>query len=469
MRWSRAGFKSIKKLKIWDEGSMKKVAVLGAGFVTKPAVDYFMDRCGYQVIVTSLNKSEAEKLLRGRPSGKAVALSIDQFDRLDQLVSQVDLVMSMIPPSMHIPVAEACLKHRKNMVTTSYISPEMEALDALCRKRDILILNEIGEDPGLDNMGAKRLIDQVIADGGKVTGVVSYGAGLPSFEHNNNPMGYKFSWSPKGIVLAAQAPAAYLESGKLVKVAAGNLFDHHWLVDLEGIGTFETYPNRDCTKYLKSFQLTNDVSFFRGILRFIGWCNTMKSFADLQLLDTTDEKEFSGTTYSAFTAQLIGEDGPDDILRKTARFLKVKDNSDIIKKLNWLGFFSNRKIEMLKGTNADILVDMMIRKMSYAPLEKDMVIVHNEIVAEFPKGEEKRVSTLLVKGEPGGDSAMSRAVSLPAAIASKMILEGKINTKGVQRPTLKAIYQSVLKEMDDLGYRFITKTIKKVVNNAKRQ
>jgi len=193
----------------------------------------------------------------------------------------------------------------------------------------------------------------------------------------------------------------------------------------------------------------------------------MKSFADLQLLDTTDEKEFSGTTYSAFTAQLIGEDGPDDILRKTARFLKVKDNSDIIKKLNWLGFFSNRKIEMLKGTNADILVDMMIRKMSYAPLEKDMVIVHNEIVAEFPKGEEKRVSTLLVKGEPGGDSAMSRAVSLPAAIASKMILEGKINTKGVQRPTLEAIYRPVLKEMDDLGYRFKTKTIKKVVNNAK--
>jgi len=439
---------------------MKRVAVFGAGFVTKPAVDYFIDRCGYEVFVTSLKKSEAEKIIGGRPSGKAFALSIDQLDLLDQLVRDVDLVMSMIPPSMHISVAKACLKHRKNMLTTSYISSEMEALDEFSRERGILILNEIGEDPGLDNMGSKRLIDQVKASGGKVTGVLSYGAGLPAFEHNNNPMGYKFSWSPKGIILAAQAPAAYLKRGKVVNVPASDLFDNHWIVELKGVGSFETYPNRDCTKYLKSFELTNDVSFFRGILRYIGWCNTMKGLSALHLLDTTDEKDFVDTTYAAFTAKLIGADSPENILQKTARFFNIRDDSDLIKRLKWLGFFNDQRIDIIKGTNADILVDMMIRRMSYAPLEKDMVIIHNEIVAEFSTHEEKRVSTLLVKGEPGGDSAMSKAVSLPAAIASKLILEGKIRAKGVQRPTLREIYQPVLDEMSGFGYRFKDKTVK---------
>ncbi len=439
---------------------MKKIAVLGAGFVTKPAVDYFIDHCGYKVIVTSLKKTEAEKIIGGRPNSKAIAWTIDQLDLLDSLVSEVDLVMSMIPPAMHLPVAEACLKHQKNMVTTSYISPEMKGLSEQCCNRGILILNEIGEDPGLDNMAAKQMIDQVKAEGGEVRSLISYGAGLPSFEHNNNPFGYKFSWSPKGVLLAAQTPAAYLNNGKKVEVPAGDLFDHHWLVDLEGVGTFETYPNRDCSEYLKSFDINDDVSLFRGILRFPGWCNTMRGLTDLDLLDVADEKDFEGKSYAQFIASLIGEKNSENILCNTADFLNVKANSDLIHKMQWLGLFAHQKIAISKGTNADVLVDLMLSKMSYSALEKDMVIVHAEIVAEFSNRKEKRVSTMLVKGEPGGDSAMSRAVSLPAAIASKLILEGKIKAKGVQRPTLPEIYQPVLQEMETFGYTFVQNTIK---------
>ncbi len=439
---------------------MKKIAVLGAGFVTKPAVDYFIDQCGYKVIVTSLKESEAKKIVGGRPSGKAIAWKINQLDLLDTLVSEVDLVMSMIPPSMHLPVAESCLKHKKSMVTTSYISPEMEGLSEQCRNRDILILNEIGEDPGLDNMVAKQMIDLVKAEGGEVSSLTSFGAGLPSFEHNTNPFGYKFSWSPKGVLLAAQAPAAYLKNGKKVEVPAEDLFDHHWLVDLEGVGTFETYPNRDCSDYLKPFDLNDNVSLFRGILRFPGWCNTLRGLADLSLLDAKDEKDFKGKTYAQFIASLIGEEDSENILTKTANFLNVKANSDLIQKMQWLGLFAHRKIAIIKGTNADVLVGLMLSKMSYASFEKDMVIVHAEIVAEFSSHREKRVSTMLVTGEPGGDSAMSRAVSLPAAIASKLILEGKIKAKGVHRPTLAEIYQPVLQEMEIFGYNFVHNTIK---------
>jgi saccharopine dehydrogenase-like NADP-dependent oxidoreductase len=437
---------------------MKRVAVLGAGFVTKPAVDYLLDKCGYRVFVTSLMQSEAETLIDGRPAGRAIALSVEQTELLDPLVEKVDLVLSMIPPSKHLPVAHACIRHAKNMVTTSYVSDEMEVLDKTCRKKGIVILNEIGEDPGLDNMSVKGTIDQVREAGGEVSGVLSYGAGLPAFEHNNNPMGYKFSWRPKGVILAAQTPASYIEKGKVVNVPGKNLFDHCRLVDLAGVGSFEAYPNRDCRKYVECFQLNNKASFFRGILRNIGWCVTMKGLADLKLLDDTGENDFANTTYAGFTAMLIGEDDTDRIVEKTARFLKVDERSDLIKKLKWLGLFDEREVNMVSGSNADILVEMMTRRMSYAPMERDMVILHNEITAKFPQKKEKRMSTLLVRGEPGGESAMSRAVSLPAAIASRLILEGKIEERGVLRPTAKGIYQPVLEEMENFGFCFTDST-----------
>ncbi|MGD8702332.1 MAG: saccharopine dehydrogenase C-terminal domain-containing protein, partial [Desulfosarcina sp.] len=170
------------------------------------------------------------------------------------------------------------------------------------------------------------------------------------------------------------------------------------------------------------------------------------------------ENDFANTTYASFAAMLIGEDDTDRIVEKTARFLKVDERSDLIKKLTWLGLFDERKVDVVSGSNADILVEMMTRRMSYDPMERDMVILHNEITATFPRKKEKRMSTLLVRGEPGGESAMSRAVSLPAAIASRLILEGKIEEKGVLRPTVKRIYQPVLEEMENFGFRFTDTT-----------
>lgn len=438
---------------------MKKIAVLGAGFVTKPAVDYFLDTCGYEVTLTSINIDEAKKLINNRPYGKAVCWTIDRLDLLDKIVSEADLVLSMIPPLMHIPVAKACLKYKKNMVTASYISPEMENLNSKAQERGILILNEIGEDPGLDNMGAKLMIDEIKDEKGKVTSLKSYGAGLPSFEHNNNPFGYKFSWSPMGVMLAAKTPAVYLENGKKVDVPAAELFNDRPQVDLEGIGNFETYPNRDCRGYVEQFGLDDDISLYRGVLRYPGWCTTMKALIALDFLDNIQEKKLNDITYAQFTASLIGSDTGENVLNKTVEFLKMKKDSKPIKNFKWLGLFEDNRITMSKGTNAEVLVDLMLKKMSYRPYEKDMVIVANEIIAQFPNHKEKRTSAMLIEGIPGGDSAMSRAVSLPAAIACKLILNGDIKVKGVQRPLSSEIYIPVLKEMAEFGIHF-KRTIK---------
>lgn len=431
---------------------LKTVVILGAGLVTKPLADYLMDRCGYRVIMATRTTAKAEAIIAGRSLGRAVAWTVDQRDTLDKLVNEADLVVSMLPPSMHVPVANACLRAGRHLVTTSYISPEMQSLDREACEKGVLLLNEIGEDPGIDHMGAKRLIDEVTAEGGKVTALTSYGAGLPSFQHNRNPMGYKFSWSPRGVMLAAQTPAAYLKEGKTVDVPADQLFDHHWLVDIEGLGTFETYPNRDSLRYLQHFGLDESASLYRGLLRFVGWCNTMKSLIALNLLEGNEIKDFSGKTYREFTTALIGKS--DGSAEDVADNLGLEHNSDVMKRLKWLGLFDEIPITITRGANVDVLVDLMLRKMSYGPGETDMIIVHDEVVAEFKGRKEKRLSTLCVEGIPDGDSAMSRAVSLPAAIATRLILEGEINLSGVHMPTLPDIYKPVLNELENIGFRF---------------
>ncbi len=433
---------------------MKKILVLGAGFVTKPAIDYFLDTCDYEIVVTSLEKAEADKLINGRSNGTPLAWNVKRLDLLDQLVAEADLVMSMIPPHLHPEVASICLKHGTNMVTTSYVTSEMEALDTRCREQGIIILNEIGEDPGLDNMITKRIIDQVHKERGRVIAVTSYGAGLPAFANNNNPFGYKFSWSPHGLISAARSSAAYLEKGRRVEVSARDLFNNHWLVDLDGIGTFETYPNRDAGKYLKCFDLDPNVSLYRGLLRYPGWCNTMKYFAALDLFNISSSKRYTGMTYADFLMKLINADTQSQLKEQLARYLNLEVNSDFIKKIEWLGMLKSDPIKVEVGSNGDVLVELMTKKLFYGPAERDMVILYAEVIAEFGLYKERRVSSLLLEGEPAGDSAMSRSVSLPAAIAMKLIVENKIDLKGVWRPTDKAIYQPVLEEMEGFGYQF---------------
>ena len=441
---------------------MKRVLVLGTGYVVKPLVDYFIDKCKYEVLVASRDNNHSGLIIAGRALGTRVLWNATPpYEELDNMVKNVDLVVSMIPPSMHVIVAKACIKHGINMVTTSYTSPEMAALNEEAKKAGIVILNEIGEDPGIDHMGAMEMINRINEEGGKITSFKSYGSGIPSFEHNNNPYGYKFSWSPKGLLTAAQTPAAYIKEGKKVKVSGENLFESSWLVDVEGLGTFETYPNRDSTNYVQDYGIENVPDFYRGLLRHPGYCNSIQSKKDLDLLSEETTHDLQNMTYRQFTSRLVGSDENKDVKQSVAEKLNLKVSSDIIKQLEWLGLFSNQAIPISKGTNADVLLGLMKEKMAYEDHEKDMIIIYNEAIAEFDNRRERRTATMKVEGRPFGHSAMSRAVSLPAAIASRLILEGTIRSKGVLKPTTKEIYKPVLAELAENGYRFehMTKAI----------
>lgn len=436
---------------------MRKVAVLGAGYVVKPMIDYFIDVCKYEVIIATRTVSKAEKVIAGRTLGTPISWTIDQVDALEKIIQDVKVVVVMIPRSCHAVVAELCLKHKTAMITTDFKHPGIACFDEEAKKQETLILTELGEDPGLDNMGLKQMIDEVHAKDGKITKIDSYGSGIPSYEHNRNPWGYKFSWDPNGLMRSAVSPATYQVDGKIIEVPAK--FEHHRLVDVHGIGTFETYPSNDSTRYLKEFGLDENISIYKGLLRYIGYCNTMVNLLKIKLIENTEEKNFENITYSQFIANLIGSSSTKDIKSKFAEAMNMDVKHDFVKKLDWLGLFDNVQISLNSGTSSNLLVDLMLKKMEYEPYEKDMIIVHNEMIVEFSDRKEKRISSMLNEGIPYGDSAMSRAVSLPPAIAARLILEGKIKGKGVCLPSTKEMYDPILEEMETFGFSFKKETI----------
>lgn len=428
----------------------KKILVLGAGMVVKPAVDYFLDKCNYHVTIATRTVSKAHKIIGGRENTTVIQWDAADFEKLDKMVPESDLVVNFIPPAYQVESTKICIKHKKHMIHTDFTIPEVTAMDGEAKKAGVIILNEIGEDPGIDHMGIKKSLDEIKRKGGKVISLDSYGAGLPSFEDNRNPFGYKFSWNPKGLMKSAMASGEYIREGKIIE--AKNLFDHFRIVDLEGLGTFETYPNRTCAVYKEPYGLDDNVSFYRGLLRFTGWCNTIRKFMKLNLLDYSTVNNYEKQTYNEFLSRLVNssKEGAEAI----ANYLNLETNDDFINKLRWLGFFEDKQIAIDKGSNVDVLVDLMLKKMSYEPHEKDMAMIHDDIIVDFNGKREKWSSTMVVNGISGGDSAMARAVSLPVAISTRLILEGKITLRGSVLPIYPEIYNPVLEELEEYGIKY---------------
>ncbi len=435
---------------------MKKVIILGAGHVTKPIVDYLTDKCGYDVTMAARTVSKAEKIIAGRKKAKAVAWASNEEEKLDRLIAEHDIVINMIPKAYHVMVAKLCLKHQKSMATTSYEIPPIKELDAEAKERGILILNELGEDPGMDHFATQMLLDDIKEENGKVIAINSYGSGLPSFKYNNNPMGYKFSWEPKGVFLAAQVPAKWLDKGKPMPIDGDKLFENFKMVDIEGLGTFEAYANKDVTKYVKPYGLPEDVTFYRGLLRFSGYCNNMRNLWKLDLLNDKDKFEWYGKTFRDFAAMLISEIPAEKLEDEFAKFLGVDHLSDIMMRLKWLGIFEAVPIKLQNGSKLDVFIELLLKKLTYAPGETDMTIIHVDILAEFPGGKrEHRTATMVADGDPGGDSAMAKAVGLPPAIATKYIFDGMIKETGVHMPpTLPYLYKPFVKELGEYGFVF---------------
>lgn len=310
----------------------------------------------------------------------------------------------------------------------------------------------MGVDPGIDHMSAMRVIHQVKDRGGKVVSFKSYCGGLPAPEANDNPFGYKFSWSPKGVLLAGKNDAKYLENGEIVEIPGRELFEHFWTLEIPSAGLFEGYPNRNCLGYIDLYGLKDVHTMFRGTLRNIGWCSIMRAIGKLGLLDDVEKPEYKGLTYKEFMAKLVGVD-TSNVKEGVAKFLGLDVDSPEINALDWLGLFSTEQIPDVPPAPIDILTDIMKRKMAYKEGERDMIILHHMFVADFKDHKENITSTMIDYGIPYGDSSMARTVSLPCAIGVKLILQDKIKARGVVIPVIPEVYKPVLKELETLNIK----------------
>lgn len=430
---------------------MSRILVLGAGLVARPLVQYLLGQPDFQVTVASRTVEKARALIGDRPNGRALAFDIEREpERLDDLVAQADLAVSMLPYIHHLQVAHACLRHRRHLVTTSYVKDEMRALDSAARQAGVLFLNEIGLDPGIDHMSAMRIIDRVHANGGRVVSFRSYCGGLPAPEANTNPFGYKFSWSPRGVLLAGRNDARYLEDGQVVEIPNRRLFATRHTVPVEGVGDLEAYPNRDSLPYIQLYGIPEARTMYRGTLRYPGWCETWQKFVELGLLDLTEREDLAGMTCRQLLAHLISRPETSDLRRDLAVHLNIPADSPILDRFEWLGLFRDDPLPP-ERTILDVLAVRMQEKLQYAPGERDMVVLLHDFVAEYPDRRERIRSWLVDFGIPHGDTAMARTVGLPAAIATRLILQGGIRLTGVHIPVLPEIYGPVLAELEERG------------------
>jgi saccharopine dehydrogenase-like NADP-dependent oxidoreductase len=432
---------------------VNNILVLGAGFVTRPLVAYLLDQPDTRVTMATRTVEKALKVINGHPNGAAVQLNVEDREALGQVIQASDIVISLLPWTYHLDVAKRCLAHRKHLVTTSYVKPEMAALNAEARASGLLFLNEIGVDPGIDHMAAMQVIDGVKEEGGEIERFYSYCGGLPSFSSNNNPFGYKFSWSPSGVLLAATNDGQYLRDGEIVQISSEGLFEHYWLVDVPGAGTFEAYVNRDALPYIDIYGIASARDMYRGTLRNIGHCESWNYFKKIGLLNRERTFDFSTTSPRAVMAALVGGEGTD-IAGDIARFLNIPSYAVAIKKLAWLGMLSDGKLPLGTATPFDMFAHLLENKLAYAEGETDLLVQHHAFVAAHPDGgREKITATMVDTGIPGGDSAMSRTVGLPAAIGTRLLMEKKIGLTGVHRPVAPEIYRPVLAELSAMGIR----------------
>lgn len=438
---------------------MKHVLVLGAGLVSTPLVRYFLARRDWRLTVAADNISRVEPLIAERSRARGVRVDVSDVTVMRSLMRDADVVVNLLPASMLPEVANAAIEERKPMVSTSYIPPAVAELHEQARSAGVLLLCEVGFDPGLDHMSAVRIVRHLHSRDGHITHFSSCAGGFPALDANNNPWGYKFSWSPRAVILAGRSPARFLKDGELVEIPGPELFSHRWRRDIRGAGLFEIYANRDSLAYMKAYRLKGPLGLFRGTIRRPGWCATMQAAANLGFFDP-EAVEWSGrATWADVTLRLVpGREG--SLVERLADFLAVDADSEVITRFEWAGFLSDRPVGVGKSSPLDLFVYRLEKLMRYRPGERDMVAMQHEFRVEFPDGRIEEISSVLVQeGEVWGDSAMSRTVSIPAAIAARMIAEGEVASAGVGIPVSAELAEPLLDELEAYGIRFEEHTL----------
>jgi saccharopine dehydrogenase-like NADP-dependent oxidoreductase len=438
---------------------MKRILILGAGLSSTSLIKYLLEQSGtkdWHVTLGDIDENRARKKIGDHPNGTAISFDIFNEEQTELFISSSDIVVSMLPARMHQLVAMCCLKHRKNLVTASYVSDEINQLDGQAREQGIIFLNEIGVDPGIDHMSAMKMINLIKAEGGKLDIFESNTGGLVAPGSDNNPWRYKFTWNPRNVVLAGQFGARFLHNGKFKYIPYHKIFQRYEIIKVLDLGEFEVYPNRDSLKYKEEYGLDEISTMFRGTIRRPGFCDAWDALVQIGATDDSYIVEFPGEmTYRDFTNSFIAYNITDPVETKLARYLNIPQDGEVMKKLEWLDLFEKKPVGIKNQTPARILQHLLQEKWKLDPDDKDMIVMQHQF-EYILEGKRKRiVSSLVVIGKDSHETAMSIAVGLPVGIAVKLILEGKIRSTGVKIPTNPEFYDPILNELEEYGIRFV--------------
>ena len=442
---------------------MKKILVLGSGRSATTLIDYLISNSeenNWYIIVGDFSVELAEESVGNSERSKAIFFNVTDDNQRREEIGNSDIVISMLPARMHFLVAEDCVNLKKNLVTASYVSDELRQLNEKAKQSGVLLLNEIGLDPGIDHMSAMQLIDEIKEKGGELTSFKSFCGGLVHPDYDNNPWNYKFTWNPRNVVLAGLGTAQYIKKGKYKYIPYAKLFERIECINIPDVGEFEGYANRDSLSYRDSYGLENIPTMFRGTLRKKGFSKSWNMFVQLGMTDDNYIiKDSEKLTYRDFTNLFLPYNNKMSVEQKFCNYLNVPNNSDEFKKAEWIGIFSENIVEIEEATPAKILQKITEEKWTLSNEDKDMVVMQHQFEYLLGGETKKLNSSLVVYGDNQRDTAMAKTVGLPVAIATKLILNGDIDSTGVKIPATKDIYNPVLKELSGNGINFIEEEI----------
>jgi saccharopine dehydrogenase-like NADP-dependent oxidoreductase len=436
----------------------KKVLILGAGRVSAPCVDYLVRKGDCDIVLYDIAEENVSAAAKTFPQIKA--LRCDAGESPAKFVDEhgPDLVIALLPPQLIPGAARICLEKRANLVHPAYLDDETLALSEKVKSSGLIFLAEIGLDPGIDHMSAACSIEEIHARGGKVESFRSLCGALPAPEANSNPWGYKLSWSPSSLIGASKRSAKIIDDGKIVSWPDGETYEHAFLLDIPGF-SFEVYANADSTVYREGYGIPEVKSLYRGTLRYPGWCETICYMNMMKFFDT-DEQETKGLSFARFSARQAG--ASDDPKRAFCERLGLKPWSAFILRMEWLGFFDERPIPFDRGSARDVVSLLFSEKLVFAPEERDLVVLYDEIESAFPDGKKELHRSVLVDyGVPGKWTSIAKTTGVPLAIAARFIMDGTIKTPGILKPVLKEIYEPVLAELAAEGI-VLEQTVKSV-------
>lgn len=445
---------------------MRNILIIGSGRSATSLIRYLLNKSEEEnlfITIGDISLATAEKYIAHHPNAKGIELDVFNKEQRNSAVKASDLVISMLPARFHIEVAKDCIEYRKHMVTASYVSKEMEALDPEVKAKGLVFMNEIGLDPGIDHMSAMQVIDRIRAKGGKMLLFESFCGGLIAPESDDNLWNYKFTWNPRNVVLAGQGGAAeFIQEGKFKYIPYHRLFRRTEFINIEGYGKFEVLANRNSLQYQSVYGLENILTLYRGTIRRVGYSKAWNMFVQLGMTDDTYIIPNSeNLTHREFVNLFLAYSPTDSVELKLRYALKIDQDDLMWEKLEELDIFNKEKtIGIKNATPAMALQKILEDKWTLAPEDKDMIVMYHKFGYEL-NGEKHQIdSHMALIGEDQTYTAMAKTVGLPVAIAALKILNGEIKTPGVQLPIAKEVYEPILEELKEKGIIFREEDVK---------